>query len=164
LFSTLAPLAPQLEEFVARFRRGAFNLGGTHRIGFDPGNGLDVDMIDPDDVELTVLHEKLARQVVRDGGANETDLVSTTKLAARAAMHDFVRLVERHANLEECDVAVVACVQIHGQYHDMGRAEEIQYDTEFIALQEAVAWVGGEKKVVSKVDGLNQLEVQAIII
>ena len=78
---------------------------------------------------------------------NDVSLDYITKVAARAALRDFEKLVHRYINFEIVDVAIVSAVQIHGQYQDYGKAQEIKYDTDFVALQKGIAVVGGGEPV-----------------
>ena len=72
------------------------------------------------------MNQKLCKQLVRDGGFNDSSLQSVTRVAGRAALHDFEVLMDRYVNLEKADVAVISAVQIHGQYQDFGKAEEVR--------------------------------------
>jgi hypothetical protein len=73
-----------------------------------------------------------------------------SRVAARAAVHDFEKLFKRHLDLERCDVAVVSGIQVHGQYQEFGTVRELKFDTEFVALQEGYAIVGGERREFQK--------------
>ncbi len=150
----------ELLEFVRKFKTGTFNLHRNPRSGFEVGDDLDLEMLTAEDLELTVLHQKLSRQMIRDGGMNNTDLASVARVAARSALHDIEGAVGRYVNLSKVDVAVVSLVQVHGQYHDMGKAEDLKYMTEFVAPQVGYAIVnGGEKIWFRKAEGIMALEM-----
>ena len=149
----------ELSTFVKQFRRGTFNLHKSQRIGFEPGDEIDSDMLDPDDIEMSVLNMKLSNQLIRDGGMNDTTLTGVTKAAARAALHDYERMIDKFVDLEHCDVAVVSCVQVHGQYQDMGAADYLKYETEFVALREGYVLDKGEKVGFGKVEGMMALQI-----
>jgi hypothetical protein len=153
----------ELTQFIQKFQRGTFNLHKSQRnIGEDPGDDIDVDMMDPDDIELSVLGMKLSKQMLRDGGFNGGDLASVTCVAARAALHDWERLIEKYVNLDACDITVMSCVQVNGQYQDMGRVDELKYETDFIALREGIAYVNGVKRTIGKVEDKMALEVHEL--
>ena len=144
------PTSSELVEFVSRLKAGRFNLNphGAPPAG-DPG-GVDRESLDPEDLEMSVMCAKLVNQLARDGGLNDTSLPAVSRLACRAALHDFDTLVGRHVNLESCDIAIVGAVQVHGQYQEFGSAKELKFDTEFVALQAGYAIVGGERRAFEK--------------
>lgn len=109
-------------------------------------------MFDPDDIELSIMNQKLCKQLIRDGGFNDTSLQSITRVAGRSALYDFENLVHRYVNLDSVDIAVVQAIQVHGQYQDFGKVEELKYETEFVALQDGYVVVNGERKEFRKND------------
>ena len=136
-------------EYIRNIKSGAFNLHTSPQHTFNP-SGINPEMLNPEDLEMSIMCSKMNNQLVRDGGFNDTSLASVSRLAGRAAKHDFEVLLSRHVDLSKCDVALISAVQVHGQYQDFGRATELKFDTDFVAIQEAYGLVGGERREFKK--------------
>ncbi|GMH50318.1 hypothetical protein TL16_g00743 [Triparma laevis f. inornata] len=145
------PTNSEFLEFIKKLKVGTFNLHKNPHT-FQPDDALDSEMFDPDDIELSIMNQKLCKQLIRDGGFNDTSLQSITRVAGRSALYDFENLVHRYVNLDSVDIAVVQAIQVHGQYQDFGKVEELKYETEFVALQDGYVVVNGERKEFRKND------------
>jgi len=133
----------ELHEIMKSFKRGGLSVSSS-------ASSLDLaGKVDMEDLEMSLLSAKLCKQIGSNsmGFLNDLNLTNMTKLAAQSAREDFENLIYNSLDLNKVDVAVVSCIQIHGQYHDNGEAEKILYDTEFVTMQKGFVVVrgGGER-------------------
>ncbi|GMH88184.1 hypothetical protein TrST_g10285 [Triparma strigata] len=152
------PTNSELQEFIKKLKVGTFNLHKNPHT-FCPDDDIDPEMFDPSDLELSIMNQKLCKQLIRDGGFNDSSLQNITRVAGKSALYDFEKLISRYVNLELCDVAVIHAIQVHGQYQDFGKVDELKYETEFVALQEGYAVVKGERRDFRKDERHALLEV-----